>query len=452
MEGASQASARLAGLEARAPAGPEKTWFGHPRGLTILFLTEMWENFSFFGMRALLVYYMTKQLRIGQQDASLIYGFYTASVYFTPILGGMISDRWLGRRRSVIIGSAVMALGHFMMASEALFYPALAVIALGNGLFLPSLPSQVKGLYRPGDPRGGLAYSVYYVGINLGSFLAPLVCGALGEIYGWHWGFGAAGVGMLAGLAIYVAGQGLLPTEAAGGASRDPAPTERGPSQGVVRRLLLLGGVAAGVVVFRIAYEQTGNTLALWTDEAVDRRLGDWLIPMTWFQSLNPLLVFLLTPALVAGWARSARRGRDLSPLMKMSVGAAIVALSFLLLAAVSSSAHGASVSWVWLAVFFVVLTVGELFILPVGLGLFGRLAPPGMAATTIALWFLASFFGNLLAGAVGVLWSVLDHGAFFLVLAAAAGTAGLILSRFDRAVRKVDSLSAAAEPGAPQG
>ena len=178
------------------PATREKNWFGHPRGLSVLFLTEMWEMFSFFGMRALLVYYMTKHLDMDQEYASLVYGAYAAFVYFTPVFGGMVADRWLGKRNAVMIGGATMALGHFMMASEPLFYPALATIALGNGLFLPSLASQIEGLYRDGDPRSKSAYNIYYVGVNLGAFLAPLICGTLGEAYGWHWGFAAAGFGM----------------------------------------------------------------------------------------------------------------------------------------------------------------------------------------------------------------------------------------------------------------
>ena len=153
----------------------QPTWFGQPRGLTILFLTEMWSQFSYYGMRALLVYYMTKQLLIGQQNASFIYGTYTAMAYFTPILGGVIADRWLGKRGAVTIGAAVMAAGHFMMTFEPLFYPALAMIALGNGLFLPSLPSQINDLYSSDDPRRGWAYNVYYVGVNIGGFLAPIV-------------------------------------------------------------------------------------------------------------------------------------------------------------------------------------------------------------------------------------------------------------------------------------
>ena len=153
----------------------QTTWFGHPPGLTILFLTEMWEKFSYFGMRALLVYYMTKALAMTQEDASWVYGGYTAFAYFTPILGGLIADRYLGRRRAVILGGSIMAAGHFMMAFPGMFYPALATIAIGNGFFLPSLPSQVRYLYAPGDPRGDSAFSVYYVGINLGAVLAPLI-------------------------------------------------------------------------------------------------------------------------------------------------------------------------------------------------------------------------------------------------------------------------------------
>ena len=175
------------------PPDSRRDWFGHPPGLSILFLTEMWEKFSYFGMRALLVYYMTKALAMPQQDASWIYGSYTAFAYFTPIVGGLLADRWLGRRRAVIAGGSIMAVGHFMMAFEGLFFPALATIALGNGLFLPSLPSQVQALYRPDDPRRDTAYSVYYVGINLGAVLAPLICGTLGQLLRLALGFRVGG-------------------------------------------------------------------------------------------------------------------------------------------------------------------------------------------------------------------------------------------------------------------
>src|SRR5580698_2008533 len=277
----------------------EQTWFGQPRGLTILFLTEMWEIFSYYGMRALLVYYMTKQLLIGQERASVIYGTYTAMAYFTPIFGGVIADRWLGKRRAVIIGGSIMAAGHFMMTFEPWFYAALATIALGNGLFLPSLPSQIDSLYRAEDPRRGRAYNVYYVGINIGGFLAPLVCGTLGEFYGWHWGFGAAGLGMLVGLSIYIIGGKYLPEQTATRAATSAAIAARASYR---TTYYLLIGVALAVTVFRAAYEQVGNTVALWADVGIDRATSLLTIPMTWFQSLNPLLVMLMTPPLLAYW------------------------------------------------------------------------------------------------------------------------------------------------------
>jgi len=416
----------------------EPTWFGQPRGLTILFLTEMWEIFSYYGMRALLVYYMTKQLLIGQEKASVIYGTYTAMAYFTPIFGGVIADRWLGKRRAVIIGGAIMAAGHFMMTFEPWFYAALATIALGNGLFLPSLPSQIDSLYRAGDPRRGRAYNVYYVGINIGGFLAPLVCGTLGEFYGWHWGFGAAGVGMLAGLMIYVAGGKYLPEPLP---SRRPAPVAAHGSPGSYRStFLLLGAIVLAVTVFRGVYEQIGNTVALWADTGIDRTTAWKTIPMTWFQSLNPLLVFVMTPALLAVWRRRAAAGYEQSSLRKMTVGALLVAAAYLLLAAVAVEAGTSRAGWLWLGLFFVVFTLGELYILPTGLGLFARLAPIGFGATTMAIWFLAIFSGSLAAGVVGTLWSRMSHALYFAVLAIIAGIAATLLYALDGPTRRIEA------------
>ena len=421
---------------ARPPATPEQTWFGQPRGLTILFLTNMWETFSYYGMRALLVYYMTRTLLLEQETSSLIYGFYTAFAYFTPIIGGTIADRWLGKRRAVIAGATIMAAGHFMMAFEPAFYVALATIALGNGLFLPTLPSQINDLYSAGDPRRPWAYNVYYVGVNLGGFLAPLVCGTLGELYGWHWGFGAAGVGMLAGLAIYVAGAKYLPPEPPRG--RAAALARPAPASGSGQVYFLLLAVGLAVTVFRGAYEQVGNTVALWAASGVDRAAGAFTIPMTWFQSLNPLLVILMTPALLARWKRRAAAGREHSPMQKMATGAAIVAAAYLLLAGASVLTGDAQASWLWLAGFFLIFTLGELYILPNGLGLFARLAPPRFGATTVAAWYLAIFTGSLTAGLVGTLWSAMSHAAFFVMLAVIAIAAAGLLLALDRPARRV--------------
>jgi len=408
----------------RAPSAGD--WFGQPRGLTILFLTEMWEKFSFFGMRALLVLYVTKDLMFTQVTASWVYGVYAGGVYATPILGGIIADRWLGRHKAVLIGGAIMALGHFMMAFESLFFVALTTIALGNGLYLPSLPSQIDGLYERDDPRRKSAYNVYYVGINLGAFAAPVVVGTIGELCGFHWGFTVAGIGMIVGLVTYIAGSRYLPPDQPRSALvRSATPPVERPMQ----RFLLLAAIAAAIVIFRGAYEQLGNTIPLWTDTSVNRVVaGSWTIPVTWFQSLNPLMVFLLTPLLVAYWTRRAKHMREPSSLAKMAMGASVVAIAYLMVAIV---AHWAEIrtlqaSWLWLTGFLIVMTAGELLILPVGLGLFGRLAPEGLRATTIALWFSAGFLGNLFAGWLGTLWSPLSHGAFFLI---AAGVVALAMT-----------------------
>jgi proton-dependent oligopeptide transporter, POT family len=381
-------------------------------------------------------------LLLSQQQASFVYGLYTAFVYLTPIFGGMISDRWLGRRRSVVIGGSIMALGHFMMPFQPLFYAALAMIALGNGLYLPNLPSQIGTLYPQGDPRRTSSYSVYYVGINIGSFLAPLVCGTLGELYGWHWGFGAAGLGMVAGLLIYVSGGRYLPPEEPRTQPTNTSPMGWGRTD-LAKRFILLGAIVGTVVIFRGAYEQLGNTVALWAEAGVDRRLGEaFVIPMTWFQSLNPMFVILLGPLLAARWTRLAQQGRDSTALTKMSLGAAGVGVAYLMLAFVSIWAHdaGQQASWLWLSMFCLVLTVGELYILPVGLALFGRLAPPRYLATTIATWFLAAFAGNLLAGAVGTMWSQLSHAMFFLVLAGVSILASAFLLLLRPALRRADA------------
>jgi POT family proton-dependent oligopeptide transporter len=417
------------------------TWFGQPRGLTILFLTNMWEQFSYYGMRALLVYYMTKTLLLQQGTSSFIYGGYTAFAYFTPIIGGTIADRWLGKRRAVIIGASVMAAGHFMMAFEPLFYVALATIAVGNGLFLPTLPSQINDLYRAGDPRRAWAYNVYYVGVNIGGFLAPLICGTLGELYGWHWGFTAAGVGMVAGLVLYLAGGKYLPPQ-----EMPRRAAAAAPAAAAGQAYLLLLAIGLAVTVFRGAYEQVGNTVALWADSGIDRSFGRATIPMTWFQSLNPLLVIVMTPALLARWRRSAEAGREYSPMQKMALGALIVAGAYLLLAAVAALAGGGQAGWVWLAIFFAIFTLGELHILPNGLGLFARLAPPRFGATTVAAWYLAIFTGSLTAGLVGTLWSRMGHPFFFALLAAIAAAASVFLLLLDRRAKRV----IAAQPDAP--
>jgi POT family proton-dependent oligopeptide transporter len=343
----------------------------------------MWERFSYYGMRALLVLYMTKYLLLDgrtekvaglgalrhlleavsgpldvQPFSSQIYGLYTALVYLTPIFGGLIADRVLGRRLTIIMGAGTMAIGHFMMAFESLFLLALLFLIIGNGAFKPNISVQVGDLYAPGDPRRDRAFSIFYVGVNLGAFLAPLVCGTLGEDVGWHYGFAAAGVGMTIGLITYVWAARHLP-------SADPPRADHVASlnPNEARRLTALAALFVPVTLFWAVYEQQGNTIALWAHDFTDRALpfGNLEIPTTWFQAFNPLMIFAFTPFLLALWARQSRNRREPSTVTKMAIGCFGLALANAILLAAASHAGGGKASWLWLLIYFVVLTIGEI-------------------------------------------------------------------------------------------
>ena len=409
-----------------------RTLFGHPPGLTVLFATQMWAEFSFFGLQALLVYYMTQHLGFSQAKSSLIYGAYGAAAFFSPFFGGIIADKWLGRTVSVVAGCTMMMAGHFAMAFEPLLFPALVLVALGNGLFLPPLAIQVGALYADDDPRKAYAYSAYYMGINLGGLLAPFVCGTLGELYGWHWGFAAAGVGMAIGLVIYCTNLKRLPPELRTDRSQvREARTSLAESE--KRNLFLLLLIVAMVVLFRIGYEQSGNVIALWVSDRTDRAISLFgarlAIPATWFQAINPLLIILLTPVLIRFWR--AIRAKETTPdlLRRMSIGCVIGAASMLLLvaAAMASGPEAARVSPWWTLGYFFLLTVGELLVIPVGLTLIETLAPARIASTAMGGWYIAKFLGSLLAGVMGAFWLKIPAASFFalgmlsMLLAAAA-------------------------------
>jgi POT family proton-dependent oligopeptide transporter len=494
--------------------------FGHPRGLGFLFATEMWERFSYYGMRALLVLYLVKyvlqpdvagqviglaalkhglEALLGPLDiqpfASNIYGLYTGLVYLTPIFGGIIADRVLGHRRTVVMGALLMALGHFMMAFEPLLLFALVALILGNGAFKPNMSSQVGELYAPGDPRRDRAYSIFYVGINIGAFFSPLVCGTLGERVGWHYGFGAAGVGMLIGLAIYLAGTSHLPPDPlfvkkAQPAAADHDPLDRDkswrmmlplsalalaafflalylldrlewfPRSLVVLWLLfwalrwLMGSVSRDewrsmsallilfipTSLFWTTYEQQGNTIALWADDYTDRAVNLWFwsaeIPTTWFQAFNPFMIFAFTPFVVALWARQAARGREPSTLIKMALGCAGCGAAYLIMAGAAFSAGDGKASWLWLFAFFAVVTTAELYLSPIGLSLVSKVAPVRYLSMMMGVWLATSFTGNFAAGYLGSFWSTMTKPNFFLMIAAIAIAAGAVIWAFDRPLR----------------
>jgi POT family proton-dependent oligopeptide transporter len=433
----------------------ERSLFGHPPGLTVLFMTQMWAEFSFFGLQALLVYYMTKHLGFSQAQSSMIYGLYGGAAFFSPFFGGIIADRWLGKTRAVVIGGLMMMVGHFTMAFEPLLYPALVLVALGNGLFLPPLAIQVGSLYRDDDPRKATAYSAYYMGINLGGLTAPLVCGTLGELYGWHWGFAAAGVGMGIGLVTYLGFRRHLPQDVATTAAAATVDSSGGP----VKRdwWVDLALVVAMVVLFRIGYEQSGNVIALWVADFTDRSLPfapDRVIPATWFQSINPLLIIVGTPFLMRLWARGKRVETEAHLLRRMAFGCLIAACAsgLMVAAAIVSGPAGSRVSLLWVTGYFILLTLGELFVIPVGLTLVERLSPAIFASTAMGAWYIAKFLGSLLAGAMGTYWGRIDPALFFalggictLLAAGALGTMAhvwkdRVTQRTQRAHRQVNS------------
>jgi len=431
--------------------------FGHPRALSFLFATEMWERFSYYGMRALLVLYMVKYLLLPTQAgnvmglatfksalesvfgplglqplASQIYGFYTGLVYLTPILGGLLADRVLGQRRTVLTGAALMAVGHFMMAFEHLFLLALTVLILGNGCFKPNISTQVGFLYPPGDRRRDRAFSIFYVGINLGAFLAPLVCGTLGEELGWHYGFAAAGVGMTIGLVIYLLATPVLPKDAfakhAGG-----APLAQRDWQAIGALLLLFLPVS----LFWGTYEQQGNTIALWANDFTDRHVfGGVEIPVTWFQAFNPFMLFAFTPFIVALWRWQG--AREPSTVAKMAVGLFLNAASWLIMFGAASGAGAGQANWLWLFAFFVVIKVGELYISPTSLSLVTKVAPASLLSMMMGVWLATSFVGGFLAGYLGTFWSSMPKGHFFLMLAMIAAAAGLAIMLLNRPLRHV--------------
>jgi POT family proton-dependent oligopeptide transporter len=436
---------------------PPRDRFGHPPALGYLFATEMWERFSYYGMRALLVLYMVEYLLkpaqagsvlglasfraalevvFGPLDvqplASQIYGFYTGLVYLTPIFGGLLADRLLGQRRTVILGAALMAVGHFLMAFERLFLLALLVLILANGAFKPNISTQVGALYAPGDRRRDRAFSIFYVGINLGAFFSPLVCGTLGEEIGWHWGFAAAGIGMTAGLIIYLVATPTLPPDVLVRRQTPQEPLSREAWRAIAALLVLMLPVS----LFWATYEQQGNTIVLWASEHTDRHLFGAEIPVTWFQSFNPFMIFAFTPFIVALWRRQGRH--EPSTVVKLAIGCFLNAGSWLIMLAAAHAAGAGQASWLWLFAFFAVITVGELYLSPTGLSLVTKVAPARVLSMMMGVWLATSFTGNFLAGYLGTWWSGITKGDFFLLLAVISAAAGLMIVGLHRPLRAI--------------
>ncbi len=449
----------------------------HPAGLRTLFFTEMWERFSYYGMRALLVLYLVDALQYQRADALAVYATYTALVYITPLVGGYLADRWLGRPRAVLIGALLMALGHFAMAVPALLEVALGLLVAGNGFFKPNISTIVGTLYPPQDPRRDAGFTLFYMGINLGAFLTPLVCSTLGEKFGWHYGFAAAGVGMLLGLVVFITGQKRLAASGVKGVSalgrRDGLQAlaitalvtvivllavtlwpyvatfwaaagwyllaggmllvlylvygalERGRERHQVSAILIM---ALFQIIFWMGFEQAGGTMNLFAKDMTDRVLFGWEFPAGWFQSVNPLLIILLAPLFSSFWMWLDGSRFALSAPIKQGMGMIILGLGFVVMALAFEQAQaGVRVSPLWLLVVYLLHTMGELCLSPIGLSMVTRLSPVRFGSLMMGLWFIAIAVANYLAGTLEALLAGSGIGLFWFLVLIPIG-AGLVL------------------------
>ena len=431
-----------------------------PSGLALLSAVEMWERFSYYGMRAILVLFLTATLDRGGfgwsiAEASHLYGWYTGLVYLTPILGGYLADRHIGTHRAMVAGAIIIAAGHFSLAFGGLstFYTGLALVCLGTGLFKPNVSTMVGQLYGSGDQRRDGGFTLFYMGINLGAMAGPLLCGWLAENarFGWHYGFAAAGFGMLAGLAGYLAGRrrwlhGIGERPAKPGPDHVAIPVaplsreDRG-------RILAILITSFFVIFFWLAFEQAGSSMTIFAERSTDRSLPAALVsvlgiakfPASWFQSVNPAFILLLAPLFSLFWQRQNRDGRSMDTPLKMTIGLLLLGSGFLVLVVGAHvSDRGVLVGPQWLAAAYFLHTCGELCVSPVGLAMVTRLAPLRFAAALMGVWFLANFAANLIGGYVagalvpiaqGRYFHLLGGQAdFFLVFVASSALAALLL------------------------
>jgi POT family proton-dependent oligopeptide transporter len=392
----------------------------HPKALYLLFFTEMWERFSYYGMRALLVLFLVSEVSEGglgwtSAQAGQLYGLYTGLVYVTPLIGGYLADRLLGFRYAVMIGAFLMALGHGTLAFDSLltFYLGLILLVIGNGFFKPNISSMVGQLYSDGSPLKDSGYTLFYMGINIGAFFGILICGYLGEKLGWHYGFAAASVGMTFGLVLFyffqhLLGQvGLKPIKNQSGIVSEPlTPNEK-------QRLYVLVILGFFSIIFWIAFEQAGSSLNVFALKYTDRQLY-WLnfeIPASWFQTFNPLFILLLAPFFSMLWIQLEKIGFNPNGPVKFALGLFLLGLGFLVLvigaANIPKGAESASVSMMWLILALLLHTMGELCLSPVGLSYVNKLSPKHLMGIMFGMWFLAAAVGNYLGG---VLFGLIDH------------------------------------------
>ncbi len=428
-------------------------WGGHPRGLSTLFFIEMWERFSYYGMRAFLILYMVAPpasggLGFSDVDAASIYGTYTGSVWGVAILGGIVADRFLGQYRAVLVGGIVIALGHFTLAFEALpaFYTGLALIVIGTGLLKPNVSTLVGALYEAGDRRRDAGFSIFYMGINSGAFFGPIIAGYLAQRVDWHAGFAAAGFGMAIGLLQYWFGRQRLEPGLARIAAQGPAaPAVTQPSERVRFSADDWKRIGAIVIFFLFAslfwgaYEQAGSTLNLFADRYTRLSIGGFSFPSSWFQSVQPIFVILLAPVFAWLWLRLG--DREPSSPAKLALGLFFAGLAFLVLVPAGSaaqSAAGVRVSPWWLIWAYFITELGELCVSPVGLSLVTKLSPVRIVGLMMGVWFLSNSFGNKLAGWAAGFFSSTPLPTLFGTVATVTLVASLLLFALIRPIRRL--------------
>jgi len=422
----------------------EKQWLGHPRGLATLFFTEMWERFSYYGMRALLVLYMTgsvMQPGLGFPDAKAthIYGLYTMAVYLMGVPGGWVADRFLGHYRAVLLGGIIIACGHFSMAVPGIpfFYAGLGLIVLGTGLLKPNVSTIVGTLYTRDDPRRDAGFSLFYMGINLGAFIAPLITGWLGQKINWHIGFAAAGVGMVLGLIQYVYGRKYLiavsgtEKQMAGSVNATPVMPEKAFTRQEWGRITAALILTLFALIFWAGFEQAGSSLTLFADRATRLTILGFTYPSSWFQSVEPLFVIIFSPIFALVWLSMAKSRREPSSPTKFTLGLFFLSLSFLLIvpAARFFESHGARVSAMWLIGLYFLQMLGELCLSPVGLSMVTKLSPPRVVGLMMGFWFFATAMGNYVAGWVAGLVGHRSYSEVFMIAFVTAAVVTLILA-----------------------
>lgn len=451
MSGAAAADPDVAGQRHH-----DRAFLGHPRGLGYLAFCEGWERFSYYGMQALLVLYMTKQLLLpGHVEhvagfaplarfleraegatspvalASAVFGLYAGFVYMTPVLGGLVADRLLGRTRTVTLGALLMAAGHFLMAFERSFLLALACLLIGVGCFKGNIAAQVGELYDPGDLRRADAFQIFMLAINVAVIVSPLVCGSLGEEAGFHWGFGAAGVGMLLGLTGYLAGRRWLPPEPIR-ATAEPRAKLTGREWRTIGVLALLLPV---LMLGAVGNQQIFNSYILWGERSYDLVLFGRTMPVTWLLSLDAFIGMSTILLSVAFWRWWATWAREPDEVVKCAIGMLISAGGPLVLAVASGIATGGhKVGLGWGLAFHFVNNLGYANLFPVGLALYSRAAPPRAAATMVSIYYLHLFAANLLVGWLGGLFETMPATRFWLLHAALVGAASVAMILFAQA------------------